>query len=173
VAETSQYSATESLRDGSSVEIRALRPEDRDKMLSAVSRSSNESLHRRFFAVRRHFTDRELNFYLNVDFTTHVALVAVLGETDRDLIIGGARYVAIEPGIAEIAVTVVDEYQGQGVGTLLIRHLVNIARQAGLKEVCAEVLPSNSPMLKVFHSLGLPTKTRRDPETIHIRLSLT
>src|SRR5579884_2762955 len=103
MSDTAQYSATESLRDGRMVEIRALRADDRDKMLSAVSRSSNDSLHRRFFAVRRHFTDKELNFYLNVDFSTHVALVAVIREAESEAIIAGARYVTIEPGAAEIA----------------------------------------------------------------------
>ena len=167
------YSAIESLRNGQVAKIRALKPDDRENMLSALDQSSNDSLHRRFFVVRRHFTDRELDFYLNVDFRTHVALVAVLSEDSREIIIGGARYVAIEPGAAELAVTVVDEYQGQRVGTLLIQHLVKIARDVGLKELRAEVLPSNSSMLKVFRSLGLTIKTSRDPEVVHIRLILT
>src|ERR1700760_4192064 len=98
MSETARYSASESLRDGRMVEIRALRKDDRENMLSAVGRSSNESLQRRFFAVRRHFSDRELNFYLNVDFSTHVALIAALKQNNREIIIGGARYVATEAG---------------------------------------------------------------------------
>src|SRR5687767_1612306 len=81
--EAAKYSAIETLRDGRRVEIRALRPEDRDGLSEVVGRSSAESLHRRFFAVRRSFTEKEIAFFLNVDFVHHVALVAVVKEDGR------------------------------------------------------------------------------------------
>ena len=77
------YSAAETLRDGRTVEIRALRPEDRAGLLAAVSRTSDQSLYRRFFGFKRGFTDQEVDFYVNVDFVGHVALVAVLQEDGR------------------------------------------------------------------------------------------
>ncbi|MBD2749581.1 hypothetical protein IC232_23150 [Microvirga sp. BT688] len=86
------YSAIEILRDRRRVEIRALRPEDRADMLATVGRTSDRSLYRRFFAFKRSFTDQEVDFYVNVDFVSHVALVAVLKEDGHTVIVGGARY---------------------------------------------------------------------------------
>ena len=80
--EAATYSAIEVLRDGSRVEIRALRPEDRAAVLAAVDHTSARSLYRRFFAARRSFTEREIAFFVNVDFASHVALVAVVKHDD-------------------------------------------------------------------------------------------
>jgi hypothetical protein len=71
------YSTTEALRDRRTVVVRALRPEDRAGLLAAVSRTSDQSLYRRFFAFKRGFTDQEVDFYVNVDFVSHVALGSV------------------------------------------------------------------------------------------------
>src|SRR5690349_8179857 len=98
-----RYSAIESLRDGREVEIRALQPADRDALAAAVGRMSDESMYRRFFAPKRTFSEREVEYYTNVDFVNHVALVAVLGAGAERQIVGGARYVVIEPGSAEVA----------------------------------------------------------------------
>ena len=169
----SHYSAVERLRDGRTLEIRALRPDDRERMLAAVDHTSAQSLYRRFFGAKRHFTDKEIAFFLNVDFTDHVALVATADEDGERAVIGGARYVVTRPGQAEVAFTVVDEYQGQGIGAALVRHLVGIARAAGLTELTAEVLPDNTPMLKLFERTGLPLSKRRDAEAVHLILQLT
>jgi RimJ/RimL family protein N-acetyltransferase len=169
----SHYSAVERLRDGRTLEIRALRPDDRERMLAAVDHTSAQSLYRRFFGAKRHFTDKEIAFFLNVDFTDHVALVATADEDGEPAVIGGARYVVTRPGQAEVAFTVVDEYQGQGIGAALVRHLVGIARAAGLTELTAEVLPDNTPMLKLFERTGLPLSKRRDAEAVHLILQLT
>ena len=80
-----QYSAVETLRDGSRVEIPALRQEDRTELLAAVGRTSAQSLYRRFFGVKRGFTDSEVDFFMNIDFARHVALVAVLEESGREV----------------------------------------------------------------------------------------
>jgi len=168
-----EYSAIELLRDGRRVEIRALRPEDRDDMMAAVGRTSAQSLYRRFFTARRQFTEKETSFFLNVDFTNHVALVAVVEEGHRSLIGGGGRYVVLKPGQAEIAFVVVDQYQGQGIGAALLRHLASIAREAGLYELIAEVLPENIPMLKVFEKSGLRLGTKRESQVVHVTLQLT
>jgi RimJ/RimL family protein N-acetyltransferase len=165
-----EYSAIESLRNGSRVEIRALRPQDRDDMLAAVGRTSAQSLYRRFFGVRRHFTEAETAFFLNVDFVNHVALVAVVEEGGRPVIAGGGRFVVSQPEQAELAFAIVDEYQGQGIGTLLMRHLTAIAREAGLQELVADVLPENAAMLKVFEKSGLRVSTKRESGTVHVTM---
>ena len=172
LAEPSHYSAIERLRNGERLEIRALRPKDRDDLIAAVGRTSSESLYRRFFAVRRQFTETEESFYLNIDFARHVALVALVDENGQPTIIGGGRYVVDEPGQAEVAFTVVDKYQRQGVGAMLLRHLAIIARQAGLRELVAYVLPDNRAMLKVFEKSGLKYSAKRESNSIKVRLGL-
>jgi RimJ/RimL family protein N-acetyltransferase len=167
------YSAAETLRDGRSLEIRALRPDDRDGLLAAVARTGEQSLYRRFFTFKRSFTDREIDFFINVDFVSHVALVAVLKEDGQSTIVGGARYILAKPGRAEVAFAVDDEHQRQGIGAALLRHLSGIAREAGLLELIAEVLPDNAAMLKVFEKSGLQVATRRGTDVVHVVLRLS
>ena len=171
--ETAKYSAAERLRDGREIEIRALRPADQDDMLAAVDRTSAQSLYRRFFGAKRHFSESEKAFFLNVDFVSHVALVAVAKEGSGSVIIGGGRYIVVRPGAAELAFAVVDEYQGQGIGAALLRHLALLARDAGIKELIAEVLPENLPMLKVFQNSGLDLQTKHRAGVVDVTLKVT
>ncbi len=166
------YSAVATLRDGRRAEIRALRPDDRDGLIAAVGRASGQSLYRRFFGAKRDFSEPEIAFFLNVDFVNHVALVAEMEEGGEAAIVGGGRYVVVEPGKAEVAFVVVDQYQGQGLGAALMQHLATIARDAGLKELIAEVLPDNLAMLKVFEKSGFARDTRREPRVVHVTLRL-
>jgi RimJ/RimL family protein N-acetyltransferase len=170
---TASYAATERLRTGATLQIRALVPGDRDEMLAAVGRFSKQTLYRRFFAPKRSFSEREVEFFLDVDFISHVALVAVLSEGGREMIVGGARYVISQPGCAEVAFAIDDPHQKLGIATHLIRHLIEIARANGLEEFVAEVLPDNAPMLKVFERCGLAMTTRRDRGVVQVRLALS
>jgi RimJ/RimL family protein N-acetyltransferase len=172
LSEPSNYSVTETLRNGQRIEIRALKPHDRDDLVAAVSRTSSESLYRRFFAVRRQFSETEETFYLNIDFVSHVALVALAEENGAKSIVGGGRYVVSEPGQAEVAFTVVDKYQGRGLGAALLRHLAAIARQAGLRELVAYVMPDNRAMLKVFEKSGLKYTAKREAGSVYVKLGL-
>jgi RimJ/RimL family protein N-acetyltransferase len=167
------YSVIETLRDGRPIRLRALRPQDRDAFMAAVGRASSQSLYRRFFAVRRQFTEDETSFFLNVDFVNHVALVAVVEENAHSTIIAGARYIVDQPRQAEVAFTVIDAYQGQGVGAALLRHLVAIARDAGIKELIAHVLPDNTAMLRVFERSGLKCTAKRESQGIYAKLALS
>jgi RimJ/RimL family protein N-acetyltransferase len=171
--QAAKYSANEELRDGRLVEIRALRPEDREAFLAAVEGIGAESLRRRFFGAKRSFAEPEIVYFVNVDFVAHVALVAVVKDGVRSTIVGGARYIIVQPGKAEIAFAIVDRYQGQGLGAALMRHLVTIARGAELREFVAEMLAENTSMLKVFAKSGLPLTTKRRPGTVEITLQLS
>jgi GNAT superfamily N-acetyltransferase len=159
------FSAIETLRHRQEVEIRALRAIDEDGLKAAIAHISSRSLYRRFFGHKRHFTEKETAYFMNVDFVAHVALVAIVGGR----IIGGSRYIVVRPGIAELAFAVIDEYQGQGLGAALLRHLISLARAAGLTQFVADVMPDNDPMLAVFAKSGLRVSTRRE----HGRIALT
>ncbi|TMJ00293.1 MAG: GNAT family N-acetyltransferase [Alphaproteobacteria bacterium] len=171
--DAASFSALETLPDARSVEIRALKPGDRDEFLAAAGRVGPQTLQRRFFGAKRGFSEKEKAFFLDVDFDRHVAVIALLQEAGRKTIVGSGRYVVAQPGQAEVAFVVVDAYQGQGIGSMLLRHLAAIARAAGLRELIAEVLPENAPMLKVFARSGLPMETRRDSGLVHVALRLT
>ena len=110
---------------------------------------------------------------MNIDFVNHVALVALADENGQQSIVGGGRYVVGEPGQAEVAFTVVDKYQGRGLGAALLRHLAVIARQAGLRELVAYVLPDNRAMLKVFEKSGLKYTAKREAGNVYVKLGLT
>ena len=168
--EVAKYEAVETLRDGRQFRVRALKPDDRAGLLAAVGQSSAQSLYRRFFSPKRNLTEDEVAYFMDVDFVDHVALVAELDEDGRGVIIGGGRYILVEPGKAEVAFVVVDRYQGQGIGTALMCHLAVIARQRGLEELTAEVLADNTSMLKVFERSGLSMSTTRDAGVIHVAL---
>jgi RimJ/RimL family protein N-acetyltransferase len=170
MSDSISYAARELLGEGSQIEIRVLRPEDEADMLAALGKVSAQSLQRRFFVMKRHFSDKERAFFMDIDFKNHVAIVALADEDGHKAIVGGGRYIVFEPGRAEMAFVVVDAWQGRGVGSILMRHLVNIASNAGLKELTAEVLPENKAMIRVFGKFGFNPAPRRDPQTVHLVL---
>ena len=172
MSKAANYAVVEVLRDGRTVKIRALRPEDRDELLAAVERTSTQSLFRRFFGAKRGFTEQEIAFFLDIDFVDHVALVAVVDEGDRPTIVGGGRYVVMQSETAEVAFVVIDTYQGQGLGAALMKHLAGIARSGGIKKFIAEVLPENIAMLKVFEKSVFDVTTQREPRVVHVSLQL-
>jgi len=173
MSDAATYAAQEQLRDGRPVNILALRPEDELDMLAALAQVSVQSLQRRFFVMTRHFSDKERAFFMDVDFENHVALIARVEETGQNILIGGCRYIVSEPDRAEMAFMVVDGWQGRGVGSILMRHLINLGRDAGLKELTAEVLPENTAMRKIFTRFGVKAAPRKDPQIVSLMLTLT
>jgi RimJ/RimL family protein N-acetyltransferase len=172
LTQAAKYSAIDALRDGRRIEFRALKPDDWDELGEAVGRVSAESLRGRFFREKSRFTEQEISYFVDVDFVNHVALVATVEEGGRPAIVGSVRYIVIDPGQAEIAFGVADLYHGQGIGAGLMRHLIGIARDAGIKKLVADVLPENIPMLKVFEKSGLPMSARQEDGVTHVVLHL-
>jgi GNAT superfamily N-acetyltransferase len=173
MAEATDYSAPDHLRDGRPIKIRALRPDDRADMLAAMGRTSMHSRRRRFFVPKEGISEQEMVFFLDIDFESHVALVAEVDEAGQAAIVGGGRYIVFQTGQAEVAFLVIDAYQGHGIGTALMRHLVILARDAGLKELIAEVLLENSVMLKLFRKFGFKIVSKSSsPRVIHVALQL-
>jgi len=169
--QAAKYSTIEPLRDGRRVHIRALAPGDKADFLAAVGQTSAASLFRRFFSPKRGFTEQEIAFFLHADFIEHVALVAVATEEGRPVIVGGGRYIVEHPGQAELAFVVIDRYQGQGIGSALMRHLAVIARETGLKELIAQVLSDNIAMLRLFNHSGFRV-TGRAAGIVYLSLRL-
>jgi GNAT superfamily N-acetyltransferase len=170
------YAATETLRDGTSVTVRALRADDRERMARAIRGLERESVYLRLFSYRDELTEAGLERVMRFDPDAEVVLVATVGAGDAETIVGSGRYVvadrAATPRTAEIAFVVEEDYQGQGLGGCLLRHLAAVARAQGIAAFAAEVLAGNPGMLRVFARAGLPMTTRREGGVVHVELAL-
>ena len=171
------YSYKEPLRDGRSSIIRAIRPDDRGLLIDALKKVSPDSLYLRLFSGKRDFSDAELKQATAVDFVNVVALVAVMDKDGIDQIVGGGRYIRIGPSgagqSAEVAFLIDDAHQGLGLGSRLFKHLAAIARESGITQFEAEVLPTNAGMLKVFTRSGLPIAKTVSRDSVHLAITLT
>ena len=148
------------LRDGTPIVIRPVRPDDREALRESFERLSPESRYRRFLAPMAHLSESQLTYLTRVDHHDHEALVA-MAEGDGDAEgegLGIARFVRLEdPDAAEVAVAVADSWQGRGLGTVLLAHLLARARQEGIERFTATVLADNRGSLEVLSSLGRTT----------------
>jgi RimJ/RimL family protein N-acetyltransferase len=170
--DVAHYSTREQLRDGSAITIRALRPQDREELVAAVNRLSPRSLYRRFFGPKRSFSQAEISYFVDIDFERHVALVATIEERRRPVIVGSARYIVVAPGEAEVAFIVADAWQNRGIGARLLRHLVTLAREAGITTFVADVLPDNLGMVKVFEKSGMRIRRQHQTGSVHFTMQL-
>ena len=170
------FIVAEILGDGTAVSIRAIRPDDRRRVLEAFANLDRKSVFRRFFNYKASLTDAELKQFTDVDFDHAVALVVTIESSHGEEIIAGGRYVSADtprPGrSAELAFTTEENYQARGIAGLLLGHLVQIARKNGILQLEADVLAENRAMLTVFRSSGLPMQQRHDGDVIHVTLWL-
>jgi GNAT superfamily N-acetyltransferase len=160
---------TVALRDGASIQIRPIRPEDREGLAAGFARLSAESRYRRFFTGTAQLTDRDLDYLVHVDHRDHEALLAI-DPASRDGV-GVARYVRTGPDTAEPAVVVADDWQGRGVGEALLRRLVERARAEGIRRFEAPVLAGNTDAIRAFERLGgIVVASERGEVTLLIEL---
>ena len=144
---------TAELRNGSEIVIRPIRPEDKDAIASGFDRMSPASRYRRFFAPLERLSARDLRYLTEVDHHDHEALIAF--ERPTGVPVGVARYVrSDEPSEAEVAVTVVDDWQGRGAATALLDSLVERARTEGVERFVAVILSENTDALELFSRLA-------------------
>jgi RimJ/RimL family protein N-acetyltransferase len=170
------FEATETLKNGVTVRIRAIRPADKAGIVEAFGKLDSESVYTRFFQHKQSISNQELKVATEVDFENVVALVVTIESGGRETIIGGGRYVTIDPSSpqrsAEIAFMVAEDYHGQGIAGRILKHLARIAREKGVSQFEAEVLPRNKAMLAVFARSGLPIKQSLADGVTHVTLSL-
>lgn len=157
------------LADGRVVLLRPLAPDDQDAVRVLHENLSERDCYFRFFGP----TPPRLNdlvFRMAAPVSTrHGSMGAFL---DGELV-GMAHYeVLADPTTAEVAMTVANTTQAHGAGTLLLEHLVSLARRHGVRRFVAEVLSENGRMLRVFRDSGLPCKVRPDGSVTHVDMVL-
>jgi len=170
------YLVVDTLRNGATVTIRAIRPDDKPRLDKAFKNLDRESVYTRFFHYVTELTDQDLKCATELDFDREVALVVTTNRGEEEILIGVGRYAVGEETAAgryaELAFTVEEDYQGLGIASRLLRHLIQIGRQQHVSRFLADVLESNQAMLRVFAGSGLPMQQQRDGTVVHVTLCL-
>jgi GNAT superfamily N-acetyltransferase len=169
------FDETETLKNGVTVKIRAVRPADKAGIADAFGKLDPESIYTRYFRAKESLSDQELKAATEVDFEDVVALVVTVASGEKETIIGGGRYLAFDVSgerHAEVAFMVEEDYHGLGIAGRLLKHLARIARGKGVRQFEAEVLPQNKAMLAVFSRSGLPMELTQTEGVIRVTLSL-
>jgi acetate---CoA ligase (ADP-forming) len=152
------------LPDGSTIHLRPIRSDDKQRMLAMWARTSAESRRARFHGLFN-LDESNIGRFTDLDPAYQLAIVATRGRGERESIIGVARYER-DPDdlpVAEFAALVEDAHQGRGVGTMLVRHLAQAAAEAGITHLSGDILSDNTRMLNLVRDLGLEYHSDRDP----------
>ncbi|MEZ5074386.1 MAG: GNAT family N-acetyltransferase [Solirubrobacterales bacterium] len=160
---TSHPPTRRQLRNGAWIELREVRPDDKAALADGFARLSPESRYRRFFSSLDRLSATDLAYLTEVDHRDHEAVIAV----DLDgAPVGVARYVrGLEPDTAEVAVVVVDDWQGLGAGTAILERLAERATENGIERFVALVLEENAEAIELFRSIAADSvEPRRTPD---------
>jgi RimJ/RimL family protein N-acetyltransferase len=170
---TARFDRGLTLRDGTRVRMRPIRPDDAPRLVAAYDRLSRDTRYQRFFSVMRRLPPDWARFLATVDGARRFALV-VEAPGDPDTLIAVARYEpAAEPDTAEVAFVVQDAWQGHGLATALLHELAAYARAHGVERFLALTMGTNVRMLDVLHNCGFPCHTRYDGGDIIATLDIT
>ena len=158
------------LRDGEQILVRPIRPADGDQLAGLHARLSPDSVYRRYFGFKSALSTAEIRRFTGIAEEWRFALVGVRGTGQ---LAGVARYEGqVGRSDAEIALIVDDAVHHQGLGTLLLQRLVDVAVISGLESLTAVVLASNRPMLQLLQSLKIPSASARGSDGVEVRLQL-
>jgi RimJ/RimL family protein N-acetyltransferase len=160
------------LRGGYTVLIRPVRPDDRDLFMAGFERMSSESRYRRFMAYKKKLSERELDFFTHLDHDRHEAIGAIDVETGEGVGVARMHRSENDPELAEAAVTVVDDWQGRGLGGLLLGKLKDRAGELGVHRFEATLFTSNKAMLNLFQRLGCMRAERQGLDVLEIDVEL-
>jgi acetyltransferase len=168
-----QHTAPYRLRDGAEVVVRAIRPEDEPLVLALFASFSERTIRLRFFSMVRTLTHDALIRLCHLDYNREMALVAALRDGGREQLLGVSRYyLDPETGGAEFALVVGDPWQGRGLGGHLLRRLIEVARQGGVRRLTGQVLSENTPMLRLARALGFAVRPSSERAVSEVVLAL-
>lgn len=143
------------LKDGTRIVFRPITPDDKELLRVGVERLSPESRYRRFFSPIDHLSDEQLTYLTEIDYVDHFAWIGTLPDRAGEGVAVG-RWIRDpeNPESAEAAVTVADDYQGQGLGSAVLVLLARSAIERGIRRFTLEVLGENEPMMQLMQHVG-------------------
>ena len=158
------------LRDGTPVRLRLIGPADRARLAAGFEKLSRESRYLRFFTAMPHLPERKLDRLVATDGWKHVAIGAEVASDDPAAAegLGVARFIRLDdaPDVAEVAVAVVDAKQRLGLGTLLLRVLVDAARERGVHRFRAMLLSENASARALLEEHAEDVSVRRENDCL-------
>lgn len=159
-------------KDGQEILVRPVKPTDESLLKEMFYDLSRESIYQRFFATRKTMPHENLQVFCNIDYDRDMTLMASIRRGDVETIVGWAAYVHDpESNLADASFLVVDNWQGRGIGTVLMRRITEIAEARGIMGFTAAVLTGNARMLRVFEKCGYPMQSRIQGDVTEIRIS--
>lgn len=139
------------LRDGSRLRLRPIRPEDQDRLIAFYDGLSRHTAYQRFFAVMKRLPPDWARLLANVDYERRLALIAEHGPPEAPELVGVARYEPTDQaGTAELAFVIQDGWQNRGLGTLMLDALLAAADARGIRRFRAYVLAGNMRMIDLL-----------------------
>jgi RimJ/RimL family protein N-acetyltransferase len=162
------------LKDGTQIFFRPIKPTDEPALSEMLYSLSSQSVRTRYFTHTMTFPHRDVQRLTNIDYRNDLAIVGCVPSPAGEEIVAIAQYF-LDPRTqsAEVAFIVHDEWQQRGMGSFLLEYLAQTARQRGVKTFYAKVLPTNKPMLAIFHNSGYRVNTEFDGEAYSITFDLT
>ena len=155
--------ATHFLKDGTEVRLRAIKPSDVEEMRRLFYRFSDEAVYYRYFSPIKTMPHAKMQEYVNVDYRKTLSIVGLVGEEGQGRIIAEARYVRLpDQPLGDVAFIVDEAFQGKGIATFLFQMLIRIAKEKGIEGFKADVLATNTSMLRVFEKAPFPIKAVLD-----------
>ena len=147
------------LKDGSAIFLRPIKPTDGPLLLDLFNRLSRETIYFRFLTHLERLQPEMLKQLVEIDYETHFALTAIITEDTKESIIGTCRYIVKEnTDHAELTVILRDDWQKRGLGKLMVTRVVDIARAKGLASIEILLDYRNEGMKRIFASLGYPVQ---------------
>ena len=168
-----QLETRKTLSDGLEIKIRPIKSSDEEMMRRLFYNFSDEARYFRYFANKLVMAHREMQKYINIDYEKILAIVAVVKKDRSEQIIAEARY-AYDKNIDayEMAFIVDEDYHGKGIATFMLNYLIKIARERGIRNLVAFVLPRNEAMLKVFAKTQIKESRSFEDDAIVVRFNL-
>jgi len=165
---------TKMFRDSLEVRIRPIKPSDEDMMRRLFYQFSDEARYFRYFTRKALMPHKEMQKYVSVDYDNILSVVGIVQKGRSEKIIAEARYAydKFEDNY-ELAFVVDEDFQGKGIATFLLNYLIRIAKERGIKKLCAYVLPENESMVHVFKKSCIPSVTSREDGAIVETIDLT
>jgi len=157
------YEETVHLTDGQRVHLRLMRPSDKEMLREGFEHLSPDSRYARFMAPKSKLTEREIRYLTEVDGVDHFAMGAIRRRfVSKDEGVGSARFVRLsdQPDTAEPAVTVLDEFQGKGLGSIMLQRLIEAAWERDIRWFVTELLAENTASRRTFEALSPEVKFR-------------